>query len=163
MERTITKTKVLSLGKWSIVLLQMIAISFLFFAPFLALAQSTSSNCPASGPCGLIYKCPARPNFPGGPLVEGNCNFNDVVLAVKNFLDKIIILTLGFTVIVIAVAGYHYMISGANPGERAKANKMLMSVAIGIFFILAAWLIVTLIANTLLTQAVKDVTPIMTN
>ena len=42
------------------------------------------------------------------------------------------------------------MTTGSNPGNKAKANKMFMNVAIGIFFMLAAWLIVKLITNALI-------------
>jgi Type IV secretion system pilin len=51
--------------------------------------------------------------------------------------------------IVIAWAGFNYMVSGGNPGKRAQANGILTKAVIGIFFIVAAWLIVQFIVKAL--------------
>ena len=102
------------------------------------------------GASGLTYEC-----FSGG--VYGNCTFADLVAAVQNFTNRLTVLVLAFTVVPIAYAGWLYMISGGNAGNRTKANKMLQNVAIGIFFMLAAWLIVNLIARTLLSGTVPRV------
>lgn len=82
--------------------------------------------------------------------VYGNCTFDDLIAATVNFIDKITILVLELTVFIIAYAGFQYMTSGGNVSQRDKATKMLLSVVKGIAIILCAWLIVTLIANTLL-------------
>ncbi len=82
--------------------------------------------------------------------VYGNCTFDDLIAATVNFIDKITILVLELTVFIIAYAGFQYMTSGGNVSQRASATKMLLSVVKGIAIILCAWLIVTLIANTLL-------------
>jgi hypothetical protein len=85
----------------------------------------------------------------------GECTFNDVVEAIKHIVNWGIQFALLFSIIIIAYAGYLYMISGDSPGERAKANKMFVSVAKGIFFALGAWLIVTLITNALLNDDIN--------
>lgn len=102
------------------------------------------------GASGLTYEC-----FSGG--VYGNCTFADLVAAVQNFTNRLTVLVLAFTVVPIAWAGALYMVSGGNAGNRTKANEMLKKVAIGIFFMLAAWLIVNLIASTLLSSTVPRV------
>lgn len=131
------------------ILVQGVIILSLFILPYIVYAQGAPT-----GPNSLTYEC-----FSGG--VYGNCTFDDVIRATQNIINQIIPLVLGFTVVVIAYAGFKYMISGDNPGERASANKMLRSVVIGIFFMMAAWLIVTLIARALLTPAVINVTPVV--
>jgi hypothetical protein len=123
----------------------LIALTFLAF-PILVFSQG--------GKSGLTYECFNDGNY-------GNCTFDDVIKATKNVVDTIIPIVLGFTVVVIAYAGFKYMISGDNAGARSEANKMLRNVAIGIFFILAAWLIVTLIARALLSPDFIAVTPVV--
>jgi hypothetical protein len=75
---------------------------------------------------GIVYEC----NPPG------DCTYGDLIAAVKRAIDWMIIFTLEFSVVIIAYAGFNYMISGDNPGKRAEANKMLTKVAIGILLVM---------------------------
>lgn len=134
-----------------------IKLYFLYFAlilsPIFLFAQSpvnpgnTTPTIPSSGTSavsastGITYECKG-----GAP---GECTFTDLILAVRHFFGIAIPLAIGFSVIIIAYAGFLYMTSGGSPGNRAQANKMFISVAWGIFFMLAAWLIVTLVLNSL--------------
>jgi len=118
-----------------------VSILFLFFAPFLVFAEDTG----ASG--GFVYECSGKP---------GECDFNDLIGAVQKAVTWGSTFAIAFSVVVIAYAGFMYMTSGANPGQRTKANEMLKKVAIGISLILAAWLIVSLITNSLLTDNLKN-------
>ena len=122
-------------------------LMFSFALPVFVRAQTTDTS-PAK--TGITYDC-ANENGGGKP---GDCTFNDLIKAVKRVVDFAIELGLIFSVIVIAIAGYRYMISGDNTAERTKANKMLWSAAKGIVFILAAWLIVNLIMSTLVTSQI---------
>lgn len=106
---------------------------------------------------GITYECSRTAN---GTTVYGDCSYDDLIRAVQKFFDVVIPLALGFSVVVIAFVGFNYMISGANPGKRKEANQMLEKVAIGIFFMLAAWLIVTLVANSLLKVNVNALVPL---
>jgi hypothetical protein len=117
----------------------------LFLLPFIVSAQG--------GPTGLVYEC-----YNNG--VYGNCNYQDLINAVRNFTNQLTIYVLAFTVVPIAYAGFLFMTSGDNAGNRTKAKSMLYKVAIGIFFMLSAWLIVSLIANALLNPSFSGVNPI---
>ncbi len=121
-------------------------IFVLFLSPLFVSAQTKGT--------GIVYVCNQ------GQANEGDCTFNDLLAAVRKVINQGTIIALGFSVVVIAYAGYRYMISGSNPGERTKANKMLQSVAIGIFFVLAAWLIVNLITTSLLKEDVLQAVPL---
>ncbi len=99
---------------------------------------------------GFTYECIEKGAGPGGADRYGNCTWNNLIEAIQRFFDFAIPFALFFTVVVIAYAGFFYMTTGSNPGNKAKANKMFMNVAIGIFFMLAAWLIVKLITNALI-------------
>ena len=76
--------------------------------------------------------------------------FGQLISAVKGITTFAVVnIALPFSVVVIVWAGWIYLNSGGNPGERAKANKMFTSVLWGIFWVLGAWLVVTLIMNAL--------------
>ncbi len=127
-----------------IFLIQIIFSFFVFLVPFMALADTPEAPGgavdvqPAGG---IVYVCTS-----GAP---GDCRFEDLITAVKKVLNWGTIFALQFSVVVIAWAGFTYMTAGDSAGGRAKANKMLKFVVIGIIFIIAAWLIVTLILNAL--------------
>ncbi|MDQ5968914.1 MAG: hypothetical protein QG579_71 [Patescibacteria group bacterium] len=92
---------------------------------------------------GIVYECVDAKG------VIGNCDFQDLLNAVKKVVNFAVGFALFFSVVVIAFAGFKYMTSGDNASKRTEANKMLLSVAKGIVFILAAWLIVSLILRAL--------------
>lgn len=130
------------------------ALTLLFLSIFIAsfpiflhadTNQPADTSTPSNGQGitkGITYICNR-----GAP---GECTFQDVIEAIKHLVNWGITFALSFSVIIIAYAGYLYMISGDSPGERTKANKMFVSVGKGIFFALGAWLIVTLITGALL-------------
>jgi hypothetical protein len=87
-------------------------------------------------------------NGPGGTS-NGECTFGDLWAAVQNVVNWATGFALSFSVVVIAWAGYNYLISGDNPSKRRDANRMLTKVVTGIVLMLAAWLIVKLITTAL--------------
>ncbi len=125
---------------------------FTFFIPIISYSQAQDqpanqvkdvSKDPAKSKAdtGIVYECDHG--------TDGECNFADLVAAVRKVINWGTIFALQFSVVVIAWAGFRYMKSGDNAGERTKANEMLRKVVIGIFFILTAWVIVTLVMNVL--------------
>jgi uncharacterized protein involved in response to NO len=54
--------------------------------------------------------------------------------------------------ILIAKAGYHYVMSGNNPGERKKANSQLLNLVIGLVIIAGAYVVVKLVLDVLIGQ-----------
>jgi preprotein translocase subunit YajC len=134
-----------------------IAIVFLFtilsVPAFVYTAPSPATSSTGSEGTGITYEC-------GEGLTAGECTFDDLIKAVKRVVDFMVVITLSLSVVVIAYAGFRYMMYSDNAGKRAETTKMFYSVAKGIVVILAAWLIVTLITNTLLTEEVKNVVPL---
>lgn len=131
---------------------------FLVALPFLASAQNvTPTPLPTPSPAtsygqsrgdifGLTYECTS------GGARAGECNFDDLIAATLYLVNWATGFALGFSVFVIAYAGFKYMISGDNASERKAANKMLSKVAIGIALIICAWLIVRLITGGLMVN-----------
>lgn len=115
--------------------IQVLFLIVLLSVPFLTYSVEDPEM---EGKTGITYYC-----------LDGNCNFEDLLEAVKRVVDFAVGFTLFFSVVVIAYAGFKYMTSGDNASKRTEANKMLLSVAKGIVFILAAWLIVSLILRAL--------------
>ena len=95
-----------------------------------------------------------------GDKVWGNCTYADLLNAINKVINVGIKFALAFSVVVIAYAGFRYMMSRGNPGELTKVHKMFWTVAEGIAWLLLAWLIVHLIVSQLTTMAVQQVTPI---
>ena len=128
-----------SLRKNYILNISLVFVLFLVLvSPFFAHAQLK----------GITYVCPDRPNA-SGVVVPGECNFDDLVLAVNALVNWGTIFALSFSVFVLAWAGFLYMTSGGNPGQITKATGLLTKVVIGIALILAAYLIVKLIITSL--------------
>ncbi len=118
------------LRKISIVAFLSVAI-FVFFTPQISYAAASN----------LIWECGTG---------DGNCTWDgDVIPAVKNATNYLTALGIGFSVAVLAYAGFRLMISQGNQGEITKAKEMMYKVVIGMFFIVAAWAIVTLVLSGL--------------
>jgi hypothetical protein len=117
----------------------------MFLAPLFSVIYAQTGS-PAG--TGIVTSC------------EGSgCNFDELMLAIKKVMDYGVKIALMFSVVIIAYAGWVYLNSGGNPGERSKANGMFVKVGWGILFVLSAWLIVNLIVDTLVEP--KNITKLM--
>ncbi len=125
--------------------MRVILILVMVTSPLVIFAQNTVDPSKASSGTGITYECVTG-------NVYGNCTWDDLIAAVKKITNWGAQFALIFSVVIIAYAGFLYMTSGGSAGQRDKANKMFVSVAKGIFFILAAWLIVNLITTSLLSK-----------
>ncbi|MFZ2522468.1 MAG: hypothetical protein WAZ10_04085 [Minisyncoccia bacterium] len=92
----------------------------------------------------FVYECPGV----GG--IAGECTFDDLIRAVRRVTNEGTKFALGFSVIVIAWAGFRFMMGGESASERAKAAGMLLKVVQGIAIIIIAWVLVRLITTALL-------------
>lgn len=113
-------------------------------APMIVLAQGSTQPPPPPPPTsntGIVYNCTSS--------TPGDCTWDDLINAVRFLINWATIFAIQFSVVVIAYAGFKYMLSGDNQGERTKANGMLFSVLKGMIFILLAWVIVRLILSGL--------------
>lgn len=138
-------------------ILKIIILSLVFFvsSPLFSFAQIDRSG--GDSGTGLTYECKKIVN---GTDVYGECDYSDLILAVKKFFKVATPLALAFSVVVIAYAGFLYMKSGNNASQRTKANEMFIKIAWGVFFMLGAWVIVTLITDSLLNVNVNTLVPL---
>lgn len=98
----------------------------------------------------LIYQCKQSVTINGvSKDIYGNCSWADLIAATKNAVNYITVLAIGFSVVVIAFIGFKILTSEGSPGALKEAKEMAQKVVIGMFFIICAWAIVTLIATGL--------------
>ncbi|MEZ6209461.1 MAG: pilin [Candidatus Paceibacterota bacterium] len=122
-----------------------LGLTFVFtilLAPvFVSFAEYTSEN-------GVVVKCNTELDA-NGQFVDP-CTFDSVLAAINNVIDFLIYyMVIPIAAIVIMVAGFMYLTSGANPEKRKKARKMLLNLVIGLVLALAAWIIVKFILDGL--------------
>ncbi len=125
-----------------------------------------------AGNTGITYDCAPVPAFnaDGSPSLDANhhqimlygeCTYADLIRAVSRLTSFVVTyIALLFSVVVIAYAGFLYMTSGGNQPQLDRAHSMFIKIAWGLFWVLAAWLIVTLITNSLLTPAASQAVPL---
>lgn len=127
--------------------------------PFLA----TGQILPDAGD-GVGESTPPPPSEPqseqsqqgGGGLVpdcppEG-CGWTELLILAQNVMNFLIIISLPLSAIAFAYAGFLYLTAAGSEDKIKKAHEIFKNVAIGLFFVLAAWLIVWLIISTLLRE-----------
>ncbi|MBI4118297.1 MAG: hypothetical protein HY455_02060 [Parcubacteria group bacterium] len=83
--------------------------------------------------------------------VESPCNFDAFVLLIQQVIDFLLTsIAMPVAALSFAYAGYLYLTAAGNEGQAKKAIGIFTTVAYGIIFALAAWLLINLIVNTLL-------------
>lgn len=88
------------------------------------------------------------------------CGYGELLQLVNNIIKWIIMISVPIAAGVFAWAGFSMMIGADNPGKRKDSIDMMKKVFIGFVFILAAWIIVTTITNTLLSPEFKGSVPV---
>ncbi|MCC6520598.1 hypothetical protein IT403_01245 [Candidatus Nomurabacteria bacterium] len=81
----------------------------------------------------------------GGPG-EDMCTFEHVLQLIENVINfSLNYLFFPLFVIAVVYAGYLLMTSGDNTDKRKQAKDIFVNILIGLFFVLASWLIIKLI------------------
>lgn len=91
-------------------------------------------------PCGRRY----GPNDTSVP-----CNFNHVVILIQNLISFAFVLIMPIAAIVFMYAGFLFITGGSSPDKRTKARGIFGKAFMGILFVMAAWLIVSLVLQML--------------
>lgn len=87
-------------------------------------------------------------------VCEGpDCDFSHLVLLVQRVIN-FLIFTLAFPIsaLMFAYAGILMLTAGGKEGQIKKAKSVFWGVAVGLVLMLAAWLIVYTITNTLIDK-----------
>ena len=159
MTLTNTKEKRKNIGRRFLIA----SFFLLVFLPMtMTFAQNASANPDENGGMqGISYFCKQTPavdangNTIPGVMLAGNCTFTDLVSAVQNISKFIVVnVALPFSVIIIIWAGWLLLTSGDNAGKRKEARDMFEKLAWGIFWVLGAWLVITMITNSLVSGSI---------
>lgn len=83
------------------------------------------------------------------------CNFTAAVATFNRILQFLLYLSIPLVTGIILYTGFQFLTAGGDAMKLEKAKKMLIPVVIGIFWVLASWLIVTTIFKTFLSPETK--------
>lgn len=84
------------------------------------------------------------------PECGADCDFNDLMELVQNFINFMIVIAIPLAAISFAWAGVLLMTAAGSEDKIKKAHSIFLKVGVGLVFVLTAWLVVYLITSTLL-------------
>lgn len=84
--------------------------------------------------------------------VDVPCNFKAFVAMFQRILTFLLYLSIPLVVGIILYTGFRYVTAGGDAYKLEEVKKMLIPVAIGIFWVLAAWLVVNTIFKVFLSD-----------
>lgn len=87
--------------------------------------------------------------------VKVECNFKALVATFNRILKFLLYMSIPLVVGIILYTGFQFLTAGGDAAKLEKAKKMLIPVAIGIFWVLASWLVVNTILKTFLSDKTK--------
>ena len=101
-------------------------------------------------PCGLAADDLSTPN-----VTESDpCTFAHLMELVHRIIRFLLFsVAMPLAAIAFVYAGFLFMFHGDNEAKRSQAKKIFLNVLIGLIIALAAWLIVTLILDALVTKS----------
>ena len=80
----------------------------------------------------------------------GECNWNDLIELINRIIKFLVYAATSFSVVSFAYAGFLYLSSAGDHGKVEEAHHIFKNVMIGMFFVLAGWLIVATILKGLI-------------
>jgi hypothetical protein len=92
------------------------------------------------------------------PCDGPKCTFKDLITVANGIINALFFAVIIISPVLIAIAGYRYIISSDQPAERTKANGQLKSLVIGLVIIACAYAIVSLVLKVLIDQSNLSVT-----
>jgi hypothetical protein len=129
-----------------IILINLIILTILVgFVPNLAMAQIDVNACQQGRfiPCDGTDKCP--------------CSFGSLMQLIDNVLNFLTTyIAIPLAIVTFMWAGFLFMTSAINPGQRTRAKGMMWKVVQGFVVLLAANLIVKTVLGVLLDKGIFD-------
>ena len=85
-------------------------------------------------------------------LIAKSCDFKAFMLFLQRLVNYALILATLLIVFAIGQTGVQYLQAGSKPGELSKLKTRLFDIAIGVFILLASWLIFRTLADYILVK-----------
>ncbi|KKT75505.1 MAG: hypothetical protein UW71_C0002G0005 [Parcubacteria group bacterium GW2011_GWB1_44_7] len=95
---------------------------------------------------------PGQPVVPCDGSTAKPCDFNALIVLANNIISIAIYLAILVAVAMFAYAGFLYLTSAGDTGKMKQAHTIFTNAAVGFIFVLAAWLIITLILSALASR-----------
>ena len=86
-----------------------------------------------------------------------NCDFNQLIVMVNRIIKFLLYLAIPLVLGMILYMGFKYLTANGDPKKLADAKKMFIPVVIGLFWILAAYIIVYTVLDTFLAPTVGGI------
>ena len=134
----------LIIGIWNVIF-KMRSTIFLAISVLIFVAAATPFSAQA-------VWVPGQPVVPCDGSVAKPCDFNALVVLANNIISIGIYLAILVAVAMFAFAGWLYLTSAGDTGKMKQAHTIFTNAALGFVFVLAAWLIITLILDTLVKE-----------
>lgn len=144
-----------------------------FALPFSALAQPPAARDGGQGSSKpedrtfQIVPCQGVDNPATKDVVETECDFNMLLVGFNRVLKFLLFLSIPLVMGMGLYTAYKFMTAGGDPGKLADAKKMFIPVALGIFWVLAAYIVVYTFLDKLvsenISQEAKDAIEILNN
>ncbi|TSC67501.1 MAG: Uncharacterized protein CEO19_183 [Parcubacteria group bacterium Gr01-1014_73] len=99
---------------------------------------------------------PGQPIVPCDGSAASPCDFNALVVLANNIISLGIYLAILVAVAMFAFAGWLYLTSAGDTGKMKEAHTIFTNVAFGFIFVLAAWLIITLVLGALVCKPTAE-------
>jgi len=81
------------------------------------------------------------------------CDFNALMALINKIINFILYdMVIPIAAIMFAYAGFLYLTSAGDTGKMKQAHTIFTNAAVGFIFVLAAWLIITLILDALVCK-----------
>ena len=85
------------------------------------------------------------------------CTYNHLVETFERVIKFVLYIMIPIVLGMIIYVGFTYLTAGGDSGKLAKAKSMIVPILLGLFFILAAWLIVFTLLDFLLANKIGDI------
>jgi len=132
-------------------------VTLVFIALVLVVPVFASAQAVTGSDNGIGSADPKSNSFQLIPCdgVKVPCNFTAAVATFNRILQFLLYLSIPLVTGIILYTGFQFLTAGGDAMKLEKAKKMLIPVVIGIFWVLASWLVVTTIFKTFLSPETK--------
>ena len=84
------------------------------------------------------------------------CDFDMLIIGVNRIIKFLLFLSIPLVGGMILYMGFKYLTANGDPGKLASAKKMFVPVALGLFWVLAAYIVVYTILDKLVADRIGD-------
>ena len=87
---------------------------------------------------------------------ETECDFNMLLVGVNRMIKLLLFLSIPLVMGMGIYTAYKFMTAGGDPGKLADAKKMFVPIVIGLFWVLAAYIVVYTFLDKLVSDSIKN-------